>query len=141
GDLVAAAHEVRRDIDLALVHAGMAVAHQLPGLGARGRETEPVDDVVESALEELKQRLAGDATRPVRHLEVAPELSREHTVDAAQLLLLAQLDRVLGELRPRLAVLARRIVAALDRALVGVAALALQEELQPLASAMPADRP
>src|SRR5262249_37110368 len=52
-------------------------------------------------------------------------------VDAAELLLLAQLDRVLRELGPCLAVLPRRIVAALDRALVGIAALTFQEELQP----------
>src|SRR5262249_34823108 len=52
----------------------------------------------------------------------------------------AQLNRVLGELRPGLPVLARRIVTALDGALVGVAALALQEELQALAPAEPTDR-
>src|SRR5947207_2544209 len=41
----------------------------------------------------------------------------------------------------RTTVLTGRIVPPVDRAFVGVAALALQEELQSLASAVPADRP
>ena len=65
------------------------------------------------------------------HVEVAAELRLEHAVHALHLLLLAQLDGVLGELAAPLAVLAGRIVAPLDGALVGVAALALEEELQP----------
>src|SRR5690349_4849232 len=117
----------------------MPVPDQLPCLRARRREAEPVDDVVEPPLEKLEERLAGHAARPVRHLEVATELPLEDAVDAPELLLLAQLDRVLRELRPRLPVLAGRVVAALDRALVRVAALPLEEELQPLAPAVPAD--
>src|SRR3989475_245458 len=128
-------------VDLPAVHPEVPVTHELPGLGARGGEAEPVDDVVEPALEELEQRLAGHAARPVGEREVAAELRLEHAVDAPQLLLLAQLDRVLAEPRARLAVLARRIVAPLGGALVGVAALALQEELQPVAPAVPADGP
>ena len=77
----------------------MAVAHELPRLRARGREAEAVDHVVEAPLEQLQQRLAGDAARAVGHLEVAPELVLEHPVDALDLLLLAQLQAVAHELR------------------------------------------
>src|SRR5262249_20255382 len=56
-------------------------------------------------------------------------------VVAARLLLLAQLQQVFALLDPAAAVLARRIGAALDRALLGQAALALQEELHALAAA------
>src|SRR4029453_15978737 len=52
------------------------------------------------------------------------------------LLLLAQLQQVLGLLDPAAAVLARRIRAALDRALLGQAALTLQEELHALPAAL-----
>src|SRR5204862_245692 len=46
-----------------------------------------------------------------------------------------------GQLRlPRLAVLPGREVALLDRALLGIAALALEEQLHRLAAAEPADR-
>ena len=117
------------------------MAHELPRLRPRRRQAEAVDDVVEPALEQLQQRLAGDAARPLGRLEVAAELILEHAVDALDLLLLAQLQAVAGELRlPRLAVLPRREVALLDRALLRVAALALQEELHRLAAAQPADR-
>ena len=44
----------------------VAVAHELPRLRARGREAEPVDHVVEPPLEQLQQRLAGDAARAGR---------------------------------------------------------------------------
>src|SRR5438552_4065995 len=85
-----------------------------------------------------EQRLAGHAPGAIGHREIATELRLEDAVHPAQLLLLTQLDRVLGELRPPLPVLAGRVVAALDRALVGVAPLALQEQLETLAPAQPA---
>src|SRR4029079_73316 len=100
-----------------------------------------VDDVVETALEQLEQRDAGDAARPLRRLEVAPELILEDAVDTLDLLLLAELQAVSGELRlARLAVLPGREVALLDGALLGVAPLSLEEELHRLAAAQTADR-
>src|SRR5262249_49990595 len=67
------------------------------------------------------------------------ELALEQAVDVADLLLLAQLLAVVGEPRARfLAVLAGGVAPPLDRALVGKAFLALEEELLPLAAAMTA---
>src|SRR5581483_6574723 len=57
----------------------------------------------------------------------------EQAVVAASLLLLAQLQQILALLDAAAAVLTRRIRAALDRALLRQAALALEEELHPLA--------
>src|SRR5262249_18011348 len=57
----------------------------------------------------------------------------------AHLLLLAQLHAEVGEPRAALAVLAGRIAAALDSALGGEAAVALQEELRAFATAEPTD--
>src|ERR671923_103836 len=54
---------------------------------------------------------------------------------ASRLLLLAQLQQVLGLLDTPAPVLTRRIAAPLDRALLGQAALALQEQLHALAAA------
>src|ERR1041384_7925042 len=131
----------RRDIHLLAVHDEVAVADQLPRLRRGRREPGAIGDVVEPPFEQLQQRLAGDAARPLRLLEVAAELILEHAVDALDLLLLAQLHAVAGQLLlARLPVLPRREVALLDRALLGVAALALEEQLHPLAAAQAADR-
>ena len=61
------------------------------------------------------------------------------SLQAAGLLLFPQLMPVLGVANAPTAVLSRRIRPPLDRALVGHAALALQEELEPLAAAELAD--
>ena len=141
GHEIASLERIRRHVDLAAVHREVAVAHELTRLRPRRRQAEAVDDVVEPALEQLQQRLARDAARPVGHLEVAPELVLENAVDALDLLLLAQLQAVAHELRlAQLAVLPGRKVALLDRALLRVAALSLEEELHAFAPAQPADR-
>src|SRR5688572_19125439 len=138
-DDLADAHRVRRHVDLLAVHEEVAVAHELARLRSRRREPEPVDDVVEPALEQLQQRLAGDAALTFGRLEVAAELILEHTVDALHLLLFAQLDAVAHELGlSRLPVLSGWEVALLDRALLRVAALSLEEELHSLSPAEPA---
>ena len=114
----------------------MAVGHQLPGLTAGRGEAEAHQDVVQAALEQPQQVLACDALLTARLAVVARELLLEHLVVALGLLLLAQLRPVLGLTHPAAAVLARRIGAALDAALVGEAARALQEQLLPLAAAL-----
>src|SRR6185436_4000561 len=99
----------------------------------------PEHHVVEAPLQHLHQHLAGDALGERRLAERVPELALEQPVDAACLLLLAQLLAVVGLLdAPALAVLAGRVPAALERALVAEAALALQEQLHALAPAQPA---
>src|SRR5436190_12357285 len=138
---VARLERIGRHVHLAPVDAEVPMAYELARLGARGRQPESVDDVVEPPLQQLQQRLAGDPARPVGHLEVAPELVLQHAVDALDLLLLAQLQTVPDQLRlAQLAVLPRRQVALLDCALLRVAALALQKELHAFAPAQPADR-
>ncbi len=128
-DLVARAQDVAGDVDALAVHEEVAVADELPRLRAREREAEAVDDVVEARLEQAEHLLAG-AALPARRVEVVLlELALEHAVDATHLLLLAQADRVLAELDARLAVLPRGVRPAGVRALLGVAALSLEEEL------------
>src|SRR5438552_1138698 len=139
-DRVSHLHEERRHRHLAAVHLEVAVRHHLPPLAARGREPEPVHDVVQAKLEEPQQVFAGHALLGLRPLEVLAELALEHAVDPLGLLLLAQLHAERGQLAAVQAVLARRIVTPLDRALVGEAAGTFQEELHPFASAQPALR-
>src|SRR5215831_1709400 len=125
--------EIRRNVHPAAVDLEVSMANELARLGVVRGEAETVDDVVQATLEELDEVLAGHALH-ARGLEVvAAELALGDAVDALHLLLLAQLLAVVGRLAAaRLAMLARRIRAALVAALVGVAAVALEEELHVL---------
>jgi hypothetical protein len=114
----------------------MAVPDQLAGLSAGRRESEPDEDVVEAALEEAEEVLAGHAVLAGCLVVVGAELLLQHLVEAAGLLLLAQLLPVLGGAQATAAVISGWIGTALDAALVGQAALALQEELLSLATAL-----
>jgi hypothetical protein len=102
----------------------------------RGREAETGDDVVEPHLQQPQEVLAGDAGLAAGLLVVAAELRLEHAVEPARLLLLPQLEEVLALADAPPPALARRVVAALDGALVGEAALALEEELLALPTAL-----
>src|SRR5688572_16517801 len=128
---------VGRHVDALTVHQEVTVANQLARLRPRRREAHAIDRVVEAALQQLQQRLAGDAAAgPLRLFEVAAELVLQHAVDALDLLFLAQLHAVADHLRlAQTAMLPRRHVALLDRALLGVATLALEEQLHALAAA------
>src|SRR5262249_31595824 len=113
-------------------------ADELPRLVARAPEAEPVDDVVEAPLQLLEQDLARDALLLGRAVEGEGELALHEAVQPLRLLLLAELEAVALQLAldPRaLAVLAGGVVALLDRALLGEAAIALEEELHALAAA------
>src|SRR3954452_1816076 len=103
---------------------------------AGGPEAKPDEHVVEPRLEQPQEVLAGDAGLAARLLVVVGELLLQDAVVAAGLLLLTQLEAVLGLLLPAAAVVAGRVGPALDAALVGQAALALEEELDALAAAL-----
>src|SRR6266542_2947284 len=139
-DHVARLHQVGRDIHLASVDRAVAVAHELSTFRARIGEAHAIYEVIEPALEQDEQRFAGHPLAPFRDVEVATKLPLEHPIDAAELLLLAQLDRVFRELGSRLTVLTGRIVSPLDGALVRVAALALEEQFDTFPAAETTDR-
>src|SRR5687767_1129608 len=135
-DRVARLQRVRGHVNLLAVDEEVAVAHQLTRLRPRRGEAHTIDRVVETALAPLQQRFTGDAARPLRLLEVAAALILQHAVDALDLLLLAQLHAVADHLGlAQASVLARRHVALLDRALLGVATLTFEEQLHALATA------
>src|SRR5262249_5322904 len=117
-DPVARAKDDARDVEALAVHQHVAVAHELPRLGAREGEAEAVNDAVEPRLEQAEHLLARPAL-PARRIEVILlELALDDAVDAADLLLLPKANRVLAQLDARLAVLARRVRPAGVRALL-----------------------
>src|SRR6185312_14515146 len=126
-------HPVGRDVDLLAVDLDVAVAHELARRVPRGREAGPVNDVVQPRLEDLQQDLTGLGLLADGLLVVAAELLLQHAVDAAGLLLLAQLQQVFGLLRTTAAVLAGRKGTRLERALRPVTLAALEEQLHLLA--------
>src|SRR5207244_11828525 len=67
---------------------------------------------------------------------VVAELLLEHLVVPARPLFLSQLLPVLGRTNPAATMIARRVGTPLDCALVGHAALALEEKLHPLAATL-----
>ena len=117
-DLLAGLHDDGRDVDDPAVQLHVAVRHELARGGARGRQAEAVDDVVEAALAELQEDVRGVARAGARDLVEAAELLLEHPVDVLGLLLLAKLHAVVGELAAarlvRRAVLAGGEVAAVE---------------------------
>src|SRR3984957_7122778 len=140
-DDVVLANPVGRDVDPLAVHQEVTVPDQLAGHVAALGEPGPEHDVVQPALEDLQQGLAGTAGLAGRLDVVARELLLEHAVDPAGLLLLADLQQVLAVLLPDAAVLARRGRPDLDGALRPIALSALQEQLYLLAAAELAVRP
>src|SRR5919107_1264504 len=127
---------VRGDVNAPAVDHPVSVQDHLACLAPGAGEAEAHEYVVEAGLEQTQQVLAGHAGLAARLVVVVAELLLEHAVVAARLLLLAQLNPVLRLARAATAVVARRILAPLDAALVGQAALPLQEELHALAAAL-----
>src|SRR5580693_5382560 len=147
GDGVALADPVARNVHPLAVDQHVPVADELARLAAAGSPSGPEDHVVEAQLEVAQQVLAGDAGLAARLLVEVAELLLQEPVDPPGLLLLAQLGQVLRALPHAVtAVLTGRVGAAVpvghrlgDGALERVAALALQEQLRPLAPAETAD--
>src|SRR6059036_498603 len=88
------------DVGGPAVEPHVAVAHELPRRAPRRGEAEAEHDVVETALEHLEQHVARHALGLGGLAEEVAELALEQPVDAARLLLLAQLLAVVRLLDP-----------------------------------------
>jgi hypothetical protein len=118
---VTGAYLIRRDIDLLAVDEKVPVVDKLAGLGPGGGQTRTPNDVVKTLLEQLEEVVAGDPWPTGGLVVVAPELTLQDPVHGAQLLLLPQLDEVVALPNSTPAVLARRVGAAIDGALLRLA--------------------
>src|SRR6266571_1548569 len=138
-DGVARPHLVGRHVHSLAVYEDAVMAHDLARLGAARAEPHAIRNGVQARLQQLQKTLARHAFAARGLCIGLAELALEQSVYAAQLLLLAQLLAEIGHAAAAfLPVLSRRIAAALDRAFVGEAFLALEEELLPLAAALAA---
>ena len=140
GDFVAHVDQGGGDVALAAVDVDVAVADDLPGLGAAGAEAHAVDHAVQAALQVLHQVLARDALLQRGLFEGVAELAFQHAVHAADFLLFAKLQAVAHDLLGAIfTVLSGDEVALFDRALLAVAAFAFEVQLHALAPALPAN--
>src|SRR5438045_3499312 len=106
----------------------MAVQNKLARRFARWRKVQAIDHGIEPPFEELDHVLARDAAKARGLLERIAELRFEHSIQAADLLLLAKLNAVFGYfLATAKAVLTRWVCTLLDGALLGVTLCALEE--------------
>src|SRR6266508_1486030 len=126
--------------NLAPADLDVTVGDHLPRLAPGGRHAQPEHHVVQAPLEEFQEILARHALLGLGPGEVASKLGLEHAIDPLGLLLFPQLHAVGRGLAAAEPVLAWRVVPALDGALLGEAARALEKELDPLAPALPAYR-
>src|ERR1039458_5047111 len=114
----------------------MPVTDQLPRLAPRDSETEPENDVVEPALELLKQLLTRHSLGADRVLEVIAELAFLGEVNALRFLFFAQLQTVADNLGLLVfPVLSGSEVALFNGTFVAEALRAFQEELDPFPAA------
>src|SRR4051794_1717521 len=140
GDDVADLHLRGGNVALAAVDVDVTVADHLARLRAAGAEAHTVDDAVEAALQAGHQVLAGDAFGVCGLFVGAAELALENAVDAPDLLLFTKLETVADDFGLAvLSMLSGNEIAALDGALLAVAALALEEQFHALAPALPAN--
>jgi hypothetical protein len=128
----------RRNVHALAVDEDAFVADDLTRFGARGAEAHAISHAVEPAFEYLQQRFAGHLLATRGFVIALAELALEQAVGAAHLLFFAKLNAVTRKAGVLLPVLSRRIVAALDRALVGEALFALEKQFLAFATALPA---
>src|ERR1051325_1284948 len=127
-DDIARPEQVRGDVHDLIVHHQVAVDDQLPPGFRRGGDPEPVDDIIEAALEHLDERFAGPSRFPERLFEVIAELLLHQAVHPPDLVFFTELDAVFGDLLPPvLAVLARGVRAPLHGALLRETLRALEK--------------
>jgi hypothetical protein len=72
----------------------VTVVDELAGLGAVIRKAQAEDDIVQAAFKRLQQGETGQTGAALRNAKVAPELALKNTINAASLLLGAQLASV-----------------------------------------------
>ncbi len=98
-----ALHQIGGNVDLLAVDGEVGVVHQLTGLAAGHGEAQTVHHVVQTALHQAQQVLAGLAGHTGSLLVIHTELLLQNAVDELDLLLLVELDGILALLLSHLA--------------------------------------
>src|SRR4030043_789594 len=79
-DEISALSLIRRNVYFLTVDKKVAMIYQLSCLSSIRCKTHTVDDVVKTALEQLKEYLPGNALLPLSVIEICSELSFEESI-------------------------------------------------------------
>src|SRR5665213_2526275 len=89
---IARRNQIRRNVYDLAIHRDVTVHNKLPCRFARWREVQAIDNIIQPALEELHQIFARNAAKFRGLLEGIAKLRFEHSIQAADLLLLPKLN-------------------------------------------------
>src|SRR5207249_225397 len=117
----------------------MSMVHQLSCLLTRGSEAEPIDDAVQPTFQPLQQVIASNTGLAFCLRKHPAELPFQQSVDALQLLFLAQLRAILRGTLASLPMLPRRVAPTFDRALLSHASRTFEKQFLAFSSAQPTD--
>ena len=134
-DDVACFDKVRGDVYSLAVDGDMTVVDNLTSHGTAGTETETVNDVVKSSLDEFEHQSARNTAHFGRYVVVHKELLLADAVISLGFLLFAELQGITGSFLSALAVLSGRSVFGQKRALGRIAFLAFEIKFAAFASA------
>ena len=124
---IAGLHLIARDVNTTAIDGDVTVHHHLPRCRTGGRKANPVNDVVETTLQERHEDFTCIAGAALSTRKVGAKLPFKHSVIMLDLLFFAQMKTVLGRLATTLLHHARWRWSPLKRALWRVAAIALQK--------------
>src|SRR5512147_669106 len=133
-------HLCSGNVGLPAVHRHMPVTDELTRFLAGSPKSQPIGHVVQPALKQSQERLAGHPGLPLRPFEHSAELGLHQSVNSSELLFLTELRAVVGDSRPSLPMLPRRIAATFDGTFFGHTARAFQKQFLALSPTQPTDR-
>ena len=87
-------NSIRRNIDYFTVNSNMLVAYQLTGSSTRRSNTQTINDIVQTAFEQLKQYLTGNTLSSSGLLKQITELFFQNSISIFGFLLLTELDSI-----------------------------------------------
>src|SRR5688572_13820145 len=122
------------------IDGDVPMCDQLARLRARLAPSQPMDDIVEPALQQGHQSFAGVSLAALGAGKVTHKLTLQHSVVVLDLLLLTQVDAIVRELAAARLIHAGRNIAALDCALGRITTGSLEKQLQPISATESADR-
>ena len=122
-DDITGTQQIGRDIHNISVYHEMSVADKLPGGFARGRETQTVDDIVQTRFQENQEVLTGYTLLLGSLQVIVMELVFQKTINSFNFLFFTELNALVGNLPADIeTMLPGRKVSSLYRAFFRVAA-------------------